>query len=218
MEDIIIRKAEFNDIPFLVETIIEAEKSGTDRLSYITVFGLTLEDSKKYISKMLEEDIDGCELSISSYLVAESNGILVAASSAWVEGEEGISSAEIKGNLLNFVLPVEAIRRVASLSKILKQVHLETKFGSLQKGVDYVIMEYRKKGILRLLTEKNIERILKQRPDISEVFTQVFSCNEVALRANEKIGFEVVDYIESKNEEILKYLPSNKKLLLKRSI
>ena len=66
MNEHIIRSATIDDISFLVETIIEAEKSGTDRLSYSTVFGLSNEDTHKYLNDMLKEEIDGCELSVSS--------------------------------------------------------------------------------------------------------------------------------------------------------
>ena len=41
MDQFIIRPASSNDIPFLVDTIIEAEKSGTSILTYNTIFGLT---------------------------------------------------------------------------------------------------------------------------------------------------------------------------------
>ncbi len=41
MSDFIIRPATIADAPFLAETIIEAEKSGTDKLSYTTIFGLS---------------------------------------------------------------------------------------------------------------------------------------------------------------------------------
>jgi hypothetical protein len=36
---LLFRQAKASDIPFLVEAIIAAEKSGTDRLSYATIYG-----------------------------------------------------------------------------------------------------------------------------------------------------------------------------------
>src|SRR5487761_2666622 len=113
MDGIIIRGAAIRDVAFLVETIIEAEKSGTDVLSYSTVFGLTEDDSRKYIAEMLLEEVDGCEISISSFMVAEIDGKPVAAVSAWIEGIERVQSKILKGNLLHFTLPKECIERVA---------------------------------------------------------------------------------------------------------
>ena len=82
MNDFILRPATIYDAPFLAETIIEAEKSGTDKLSYSTIFGLTEDEVHKYLIDILEEEIDGCELSISSFTIAESKGKVAAALSA----------------------------------------------------------------------------------------------------------------------------------------
>ena len=79
MDKFIFRNATINDVPFLVDTIIEAEKSGTDILTYSTVFGLSEDETRKYMADMLLEEVDGCELSISSFLVAENEGQVVAA-------------------------------------------------------------------------------------------------------------------------------------------
>ena len=40
MNTLNIRRATINDIPFITKSIIEAEKSGTEVLSYSTLFGL----------------------------------------------------------------------------------------------------------------------------------------------------------------------------------
>ena len=105
MKDLILRKATIHDISFLIETIIEAEKAGTDILSYATIFELTELEIKNYLEAILREEIDGCELSISSFLVAEKNKNLIAASCAWVECAEGVPSRILKGNLLNYFIP-----------------------------------------------------------------------------------------------------------------
>ena len=52
MNDFIFRHANINDVSFLVDTIIEAEKSGTDILSYTTIFGLSEKEARKYIGEM----------------------------------------------------------------------------------------------------------------------------------------------------------------------
>lgn len=85
------RKATLNDIPFLVETIIEAEKSGTNILPYTTIFRLSETESKKYITDMFLEEIDGCQLSISSYMITEQNR-----KSAGAIGSERIPSSIFK--------------------------------------------------------------------------------------------------------------------------
>jgi N-acetylglutamate synthase-like GNAT family acetyltransferase len=101
MNTINIRRATINDIPFLTKSIIEAEMSGTDVLSYATIFGLNYTEITTFISEMLSEEIDDCEMSISSFLIAEINGQTAAALSGWLENANGIPSAVLKGNLLN---------------------------------------------------------------------------------------------------------------------
>jgi len=216
MDEFVYRLAGTGDIPFLVETIIEAEKSGTEILSYTTIFGLTEKEAKGYVAEMLEEEIDGCELSVSSFLVAEQDGEVVAALSSWVEAKEGISSAGLKGNLLGFVLPRESILKAASVSPVVRKIHMDYIPGTIQKGAGYVVKEFRHRNLFGLLTEKLIEHLLKSSPDVTEVYTQVFAGNIPAIKANEKIGFKIVDSIESDDETLLKLLPSNKKYLLKK--
>ena len=218
MEGLIIRQANINDVPFLVETIIEAEKSGTDILSYSTIFGLTTEEIRKYIADMLLEEIDGCELSISSFMVGEVNRKVVAALSGWVEGANEMSSSELKGNLLTYVLPKESIKRASAINPLLREVHIDYIQGSIQKGAGYIIEEYRHKNIFGLLTSELINSLVKTNPDVSEIYTQIYGCNTPAIKANEKANFNSVMIKESANKEILRYLPSNKKILMKKEL
>ncbi|MCU4173881.1 GNAT family N-acetyltransferase [Carboxylicivirga sp. N1Y90] len=218
MDYINIRHATEADIPFLVKTIIEAEKSGTEVLSYSSIFGVTEAETEDYLTQVLEEEIDGCELSVSSFMVAESDNQIVAALSAWVEGSEGLASSKLKGNLLSFVLPPQAIQKAAKVSGLLNQVHIDYIDGTVQKGAGYVIESFRKKGLLGRLTEEIFAYYKEKNPEIKIAHTQVFECNIPALKANQKIGFEVVDSVECEDLTVLKYLPSNKKLLLKRQL
>jgi len=218
MDDIIIRRATISDVAFLVETIIEAEKSGTDVLSYSTVFGLSEEESRRYIAEMLLEEVDGCEISISSFMVAEIDGTAVAAVSAWIEGIEGIPSKVLKGNLLNFTLPKECIERVAKLNHILHELHIEYFPGAIQKGAGYVLDKYRGNNLLGLLTDEIIKLLLAIKPDIKEVFTQIYGSNFRAINANKKTGFKIVLTKESDNEVINLYLPSTNKVMMKKEL
>jgi hypothetical protein len=218
MSEFIIRKAVLNDIPFLAETIIEAEKGGTDKLSYSTVFGLSIEEVRHYLTLMLNEEIDGCELSVSSFLVAETNGNVVAAVSAWIEGSEGIPSSVLKGNLLSYTLPEKCIERASSLGYLINDIHIDFAPDTIQLGLGYVLNSFRGNDLSTRLVNKQFENLSQLRPDISEIFTQIFECNRPSLRSAEKLGFKPVLIKESLKEEILNYLPFNKKILLKKTI
>jgi hypothetical protein len=56
------------------------------------------------------------------------------------------------------------------------------------------------------------------RPDISEVFAQIFECNIASIKMSEKLDFKTVMKKESSNEEVLNYLPFNKKILVKKEL
>jgi len=218
MDDIKFRKATIEDIPFLVETIIEAEKAGTDILPYNTIFGLTEDEAKKYIAKMLEEEIDGCELSLSSFLLAEIDNNIIGASSAWIEGSEGISSQMIKGNLLKYTLPPRAIQQALTLNEIIHDLYFDHKKNTIQFGVGYVAKEYRGRNLFGQLKNKQIEMLKENGKNITEAYVDIFGVNKSAIRANEKLGFKLVDVKETKRIEILNILPSSKKLLLRKNI
>ena len=65
-----IRKATIKDVDFLAEVIIGAEKSLTNNLGIANFFELTEEKVKELIIAMLEEEVDGCDFSISSFFIA----------------------------------------------------------------------------------------------------------------------------------------------------
>jgi len=218
MEEFIFRTATINDVPFLVETIIEAEKSGSNILSWTTIFGLSESDSKRYLSDMLKEEIDGCELSISSFLVAETKGQVVAALSAWIEGENNESSAFLKGNLLSYILPNDCIQKASVIQPLLQEIHIDYIPGSIQKGAGYVAKDYRHRDLFRLLTDEIIGKLLKRNPSVTDAYTQIYGSNIAAIKANQKADFKIVMVKESPNEEILRYVPSNKKVLMKKEL
>ena len=98
-----------NDIEFIAESIIEAEKNGTKTFSYNTIFGLNEKSAKNHIIEMLSKDLDGCELSKSSYILAVINNQPVASIGAWIESKNGLPSKTIKGNLLLNVMQFQLL-------------------------------------------------------------------------------------------------------------
>jgi ribosomal protein S18 acetylase RimI-like enzyme len=211
-----IRKAHLNDIEFLVETIVEAEKSGSKTFTYHTIFDLDEAESKRYIRRMLEEEVDGCELSVSSFYVAVQNGVLIGAVSAWIEGLMG-SSSILKGNLLQVTLPKTCFKSIASLGAMLNELHFDYKNNTIQLGLVYLTAEARGKGLVKDLIHYAVADLKKSNPKIQcdDVYVQVFGGNIPAIKAYEKVGFAVVDSKKSAYKNIEQYLPSNSKLLMK---
>ena len=65
-----IRQAGAEDIDFLIEAIIEAEKSGSEMISYCGIFGLSQAELIELMRKMLAEDLEGQQLCISGFAIA----------------------------------------------------------------------------------------------------------------------------------------------------
>lgn len=218
MNDFFIRDASINDVSFIVETIIEAEKSGTEIFTYKTVFGLSENEAKIYIKQMLEEEVNGCELSVSSFKLAVSNNKIIAATAAWVEGSEGLPSAILKGNLLNYILPKNCIDQAKGLSSVLHGVNIEHKNNTIQLGLVYVSKEFRRKGLVKILIDNHIKFLKQNYKHIDQIYVQVFGNNIAAIKAYKKVGFSIVHTKRSSKKEILNLLPFNEKILMKREI
>ena len=218
MDNLVFRNATKCDIPFLVDTTIEAEKSGTDILTYSTIFGLSEEKTRKYMAKMFAEEVDGCELSISSFLLAVVDDNVAAAVAAWIEGIEGIPSTVLKGNLLNYTLPKAALEKAMSLNSIVRELHIEYINNTIQIGLVYVAKSFRGQNLVALLIDKQIENLLKINTKPSAVYVQVFGNNLKAIRAYQKANFRKVLVKESTNINTLKYMPANRKILMKREL
>lgn len=212
------RKAKTGDIPFLVDTIIEAEKSGTDILSYTTVFGLEEPDARRYIAMMLDEEVDGCELSVSSFLIAEKDGQIAAAIAAWIEGVEGVPSTVLKGNLLSYTLPKEHIEKAMRVNDVVRDLHIEYKSDTLQLGLVYVSASFRGQNLVKLLIDEQVRLSKEINPALSEMFVQVFADNVPAIRSYEKAGFETVLIKNAGNMRVGEYLPSSRKILMRKPL
>lgn len=218
MYDFTYRNATIDDIPFLVDTIIEAEKSGTTILTYSTIFGISEEETRSLLAEILAEEIDGCELSISSFLLAETKKQVVAAVAAWIEGADGIPSSIIKGNLLNYMLPAKAIENALSLNFVVSEIHIENIPNTIQIGLVYVLKNFRGLNLSCLLIEEQIKNLLKKDTKPTGIYVQVFANNLAAIRIYKKANFKELLIKESTYNNIMDFMPSKAKILMMRDI
>jgi len=213
MAEYIVREANINDIDFIIEAIIEAEKSGSKTLSYSTVFNLGETELKKIFRAMLEEEIDGCEFSITSYLIAEKNNEIAGTIGAWVENKNNPSSF-IKSNLLGYFLPKSSLVYASSEAKVTSDLIIDHVENALSLVIVYIRPSHRGHHLFELLTNEHIKR----NEGINELSIQVMSNNLFAINSYEKYGFRKSFEIGSGNEKIKHFLPYNKKMLLKKSL
>lgn len=214
-----IRKAVLSDISFLAETIIEAEKSNTAKLSYSTLFDISEKKTQEYLIKILEEEIDGCEFSLSSFLIVEKDKQPVAAFGAWIEGDEENGPSKIlKSNLLSFVFGTETISRIKNKASLISDILIEREKDTIQLEYMYVRKEYRGNKLGDLLIQNLISNLLAIRPKITKAHVQTFGNNLGAIKLYERNGFRIIKRAISDNKEILHYLPDNEKVLLEKSL
>lgn len=218
LEKLVIRPATLDDIEFIATTIIEAEKSSTDKIGPANYFEVSEEDYRNYLVQMLEEEIDGCEISISSFVVAEYENEVVAARGGWLEGdnEDGASSSLLKSNLFAYVLPKENLMKGQSKYDIVKDIMIEREMGTYQLENSYTKPEFRGLHIMGLLDAYHIDIAIKK--GVKKIQAHVSKDNEKSLRACERSGFHVVRYFTSHHPLVKQYYPDDTMVLLERDL
>ena len=215
----LIRKATIDDVIFLADVIIGAEKSMTETLGLAKVFELSEEKIHELIVAMLGEEVDGCEYSISSFFIALCSGKPVAAMGGWLECYyDSMPSNLIKSNLVNFVFPRENVIIAQSKSEIIKGMQFEREKGTYQLEYVYVHPEHRGKELANKLNAVHFDYAKQLDPNCRKVQVQVFESNTSSIRSLEKIGFHCVRKFVSDNDYILKYMPFNIKILLEKDL
>ncbi len=219
MDDYCIRKVTPDDFPFLADMSIGAEKGNSEKLSFATLFNLEENSVKDLIISMLEMNIDGCEFSPSSYLVADYKGVPVAAVAAWIECYNGnLPSKIIKSNLLSFLLEKKHIQSLISKSHIIIDFVIERESMALQFEYFYVAEEHRGRGLSSRLMNDHLANAFSVCPELIKAQLQVYENNLPAIKVYEKYGFRKVRSCISGNPEIFDYLPYNEKILMEKDL
>jgi len=217
MNEYLIRNATQKDIPFLADAVIAAEKGNSDKLSFSTLFNLPEEKVKDLLVAMFEEEIDGCEFSLSSFLVAEYNGEVIAASGAWIEAFEGSMPSQIlKSNLISYIFEKESIEFLKTKSHIIKDILIEREPMTLQFEYLYVINQHMGKGIEVKLVSKQEENALAKSPSLQRAQCQVYKNNIFAVKIALKQGYKIVKSYKSDKQDIFDYLPFNEKIIMEK--
>jgi ribosomal protein S18 acetylase RimI-like enzyme len=220
MTHLLIREAEVKDIPFIAEAIINAEKSGTNVLSYTTLFGLSEDETKKILTEILGEETSGCELSLANYLLAEKDGKAAAAVAAWIEGEDCVVSNNLKRNLISCYFPKKSFEKASSLNIIASELLFSRMANSIQIEIVYTAKEFRGQKLAAALINKQIEKYSARKNDqgekVSMAEVQVFAHNSAAIKLYESLGFCISEIKKTINGE--GYFPSSEKYLLRKNL
>ncbi|MBA4250707.1 MAG: hypothetical protein C0425_04595 [Chlorobiaceae bacterium] len=217
-ETITFHRAEANDIDLIVDTIIEAEKSNSDKISFCNIFLVSLEELKSIFREMLKENIQGQEFCYSDYIILKVNGTDAACCSSWVEGTQQFSSAILKANLLFEYFGEEKMEKAQPLYDSLRELNLEREIGTLQIVNCYVKNTFRGMGLASKIISELINIQKTKYPLLEKAQLRITKNNLSAKKAYEKIGFSVVAEKTSSNLNLLNYLPDISRLLMEKRI
>jgi len=216
-DTVVIRKAVDNDIDFIIKTIIESQKSGTDKISYCNIYSLSETELRENLRKILIEDLEsivGHELCLPGFLICEINGEYAGALGSWIEGIDGMPSSIIKTNLLLKFFGREKFEKAIKKFKIIKELNFEREDGAMQLEYFFIRDKFRLKGVFVKLIIAQIKRHIVNNNNFSKVQAILFKDNDKSFKAFLRIGFEIVEEKNAVNKEILNIYPHDIRLLM----
>lgn len=215
-----LRTANISDAHFLSKVIMEAEKSGSDKIGLAKVFDLTEPELRDYLIEILEEEIDGCEFSYSSFVIAEFESEPVAAFGGWIENENEDEQAStiLKSNLIGFVFPKEKLMGLKNRQEIIKDILIEREPHTHQLEYAFVDANHRGKGLTNQIMDELLRIAKTKNPQVSKSQVQVFANNTSAIKVYQRAGYEEVGRKKASNSTILEYFPCDIKIVLEKKI
>jgi len=209
------RKANTEDIPFIINAIIEAEKSGTEVLSYSRIFNITELEVEQLISNILDEELEGQEWCLAHFYIAEYANKQAACLSAWIEGLNGLGSGILKAQAMSYFLGDKWQKSKSQLESV-AMVQIPRSHGALQLENIYTAPDFRGQGIIGQL----IDFVVANYPsdDIVSTYAEIhlMENNEKALHSYTKCGFLEDAKNTAADDVVLTLLPSKTRIALKR--
>ncbi|MDR3627028.1 MAG: hypothetical protein P4L45_09355 [Ignavibacteriaceae bacterium] len=212
--DLTIRQATENDIEFILEAIVESEKSSSNVISSCNVFGLTEEKFKDIIRKVLREDVPDYDYYLTGFIIAEKDGEYIGALGSWVEEGDGTPSGIIKATILFPYLDKEKMREISKNTRVVKGLTIGREPHTLQLEHGYTREPYRRQGVFTRLIKENILRNVKAHNAIEKVQGALFKANFKSYNAHIKLGFDVAEEKHVDDPEIFKFFPFDTKVLM----
>jgi len=215
-----LRYAESRDVPFLVETIIAAEKSGTDYCGLCNLLNLSLEQIRTGLDKILREEIEGCEFSLTEFAVATVQDQPVAAFCGWIEGdnEDQQSSATLKSNLLVHAYGTGIIPSLQHHKNMLNSIQIPRTHGAHQVEYAYVHPQHRGNQLIDQLVSFLLENASTKKPNLALAEAQVYANNLSANRVYERLAYEPKQKAVYSPEINAHTLPFHEKWMLQKKI
>jgi ribosomal protein S18 acetylase RimI-like enzyme len=216
--DFIIRKANVTDIPFLITSIIEADKSGTEKSSYCSLLNITESEFNDLLKNIFELELEGFEFCTSSFCILEYKNELVGASASWLEYENGIPSWQSRMLSIREIAKPESFLHLLEMNKTAANLIPERSNYSLQIESVYIVPEFRGKGLFNLMLDFHLEKSQSQFQNLHSIELVVYDNNIAAIKAYSKLGFEVTKKTKLNNHTINCIFPSDGMILISKTI
>lgn len=218
MVDFIFKRATLDDVDFVADIIMEAEKSMTSRNGLANMFDLSESECKKYVIEILKEEMDGCELSLSSFILAFHNDEPVAGMGGWLEGADDMPSSVIKSNLIGYYFPKSNLLKFKEKLAVVKDIQIPRESGTYQMEYAYIKSEYTGYFLFNDLDEKHIEFASSLTPKPTKIQSHVFANNSIVLKLHEMMGFKKVATFHSDNPLTKQYFPDDTVVLIEKEL
>jgi ribosomal protein S18 acetylase RimI-like enzyme len=214
MKQISIRQAGSDDKEFLAASIVEADRSGTDRSAYSALFRMIDADLKELFIRIFGFELVDCEYAVSSFCVAEAEGKPVAACAAWLEEEDSIPSWQYKFSALRSALEPAAFKHLLSLQGEVSGILPSRTAGCMQVESVFVLPEFRGLGLFQqmLLHQKN--RFAERESTPGSIQIIAYDNNLAAIRTYEKAGFRIRENTKANSAFVHKNYPSDGMVLM----
>ena len=103
------------------------------------------------------------------------------------------------------------------MDMIKEMLHIERPMGTYQLEYVYVDSDHRGKRITQQLMDVHLAYAKQMDPNVTKAQLSCFENNESIIRAHERNGYQRIKRYVCDNEDILKYLPFNVKVLLEKT-
>lgn len=203
-----IRAAKKEDIPFIIDGILEIEKTENGN-SYNNLFGTATEETKEILTSIFndEENFD-TELSLNTFSIAEIDSEIAGFCSRILTNQDYYRN---KGELFPIHLGSKALN---TFVKNVQSLPDSRAISENKNFVEYVFVSknFRKRGVAEALINNALEKF-----DSIKVYINVFNNNKYAIEYYRKLGFEKFEKVKI-DDNPAKIYPSAEKLIMEKSI
>jgi predicted GNAT family acetyltransferase len=214
IENVIVRQAVKDDIPFIIEGIIEAEKSGGNTITSCVVFDLTILEFKDILKTLLAEDVEDYDYYLNGFFIAEHDGKPIGTCGSWVEGINDLPSGMIKANMLLQNLSREKIMFGNKQVRIIKDLNFPREKGTIQLEHIYVSEPFRRKGVASKIIYSIVKYYKSLNQTVEKVQGILFKDNFKSFNMHLKNGYVETETKTSSNPEVLTVFPYQSRTLM----